>query len=280
MILFHVAVEKDETEVVVEESNRWCVNLLLGGISPLFRACKGGQVPMAQTLLEIGANPNLKNDLAGITDFGPMQGGIESGKVELVELLRKAGVPFDSPGPLSRYPLYAALEAGHEPLALKLIEWGADITKRDNQGIPLIFPAAAGGNFRVVKYLITMGANLYEDLGDGYTVLHQVAVENQPAMLKFLLEIGAKTLINRRWIDNNWTPISQAVEHARLANVKILVKEGADLSLQYKGLTLLGHAKKEAMMSAAVAKNNPVDDWPRMRDEHRAIVEYLTPFFP
>jgi ankyrin repeat protein len=298
--LLNAAIETGELRTVELFVKEGLVNELEGGISPLYRACEGGHVDIARLLLRHCANPNGKNDLScrfGISagsspdhDATPMRPAVRSGNVELVRLLICAGASLDKPEPKGGAPVFEAVRAGHEDLALALIELGADTSRRSRntaiqegrEYFPLIHLAAARGQIRVVQELLKRGENVNSDETDSSeTVLHVVAGSQHPDILQFLLDHGAQEVLNKRWL-NVWTPIVAAVNGGDLASVKILAQAGADLSLRYKDLNLLEHAQMKLRESRSYYDSYPEAmerEGRRIIQECQAIVDYLTPLF-
>ncbi|NGX32644.1 MAG: hypothetical protein K1060chlam4_00694 [Candidatus Anoxychlamydiales bacterium] len=221
------------------------------GISPLYKAIEKGQIEIARLLLKLGASPIQKNEgdnyfktdpyFRGKIDLQqydakPMRAAMKSGEINFVKLLCENGATFDDePGyDFGRTPVFGAVHAGHEELALFLIENGARADVRDNGGISLIAMAVRVGLPRVVQKLVEKGVNVVGDQDDhGLSVLRvsvtggAIRPSRSPEILKILLENGANEGINT--LDRGETLLEIAVSSNVLENVKLLVKHGADL---------------------------------------------------
>jgi ankyrin repeat protein len=258
--LFTLALEKGELSVAayVVSSSPNLVNELVDGISPLYRVCGCGQSESVRFLLDHGANPNIQNDLSPkdqedewywkIRDHNPLHGATpiraaaQSGSRQIGKLLIAAKAPLDERGPFGRTPLFEAVLAGHEALARLFIKRGANTSTKDDFGNSLFVPAACNGLFKVVQKLFNDSVFINE--AEMEMALHRVAGSDYTALLHLLLDHGAKEVINKVWLGKG-TPIARAIGRRKLENVKILVQAGADLSIRYKGLSLLEYAKKK-----------------------------------
>ena len=79
----------------------------------------------------------------------------------------------------------------HENLALILIQAGAPLDRKYQDGYPLIFGFCSRGMEKVVNALIQKGADARQSLPDGTTLLMQAAKGGHLKTVKLLLEKGA-----------------------------------------------------------------------------------------
>ena len=189
----------------------------------LMGAARQGHIDIVKLLIESGANPNLTNARCG--SHLPFPGlqvedppnclrqtalamAAYEGHFSIVEFLVESGAslrddtwlkPRDGPDT----PLMLAAAAGH----LRIVEYivprvtvtvtpgGQHITLIDGGNGALMF-AAYGGHIEVARYLLDTGhvdVNPPAQLGgrgEGYTALMLAALNNQQAMIHFLLEQG------------------------------------------------------------------------------------------
>jgi hypothetical protein len=140
------------------------VNAEFGGSTALAWACRWGtdHVVTAEVLLDAKADPN-----------GP--GVMETCGIATLPILTAAGGKLN--GEQSRInPLMSAIVARtKEDKALALIEAGADVNVRDEEGSTPLMLAAERGRLRVFDALIHAGANLFAVDNTGRSVLRRTA---------------------------------------------------------------------------------------------------------
>jgi hypothetical protein len=84
--------------------------------------------------------------------------------------------------------------------------------------------AAAGGNQRLVKYVLGKGYDI--EGGGGVSPLSAAAVQGQNKMVNFLISRGAD--VNRKSDRTQDTPLIAAAETGHLDTVKLLIEKGAE----------------------------------------------------
>lgn len=292
--LLQEAIKEGEIDVVANVlAQGVSVNTLIAGLSPLYTACENGKFGIAQLLLENGADPTQKNDLSyhakydkywhindheGHHGATPMKAAVAKGDKNLAQLLVRHGAPFDEPDSNGRSPVFIAVHSQQEELALFFIESGANVKAKDHHGISLACMAVRCGLLRVVEELIRRGIDVREQDEDGSTLLYGAAGRDHPQLLECLLKSGAGVVKDVLWL-GKWTALSSAVEAGHLANVKLLVEAGADLTLSYhdKGRNILEVAENSLKKSVEFYSKNEKyqEEGNRVIEKERAVVEYL-----
>ena len=122
-------------------------------------------------------------------------------------------------------PLHKATE--HLDIVEFLIQKGADVNAKDENGsTPLIY-AAGDGQIKVVKYLIEHGAQMKYTDQHGNTPLHSAAEMNENLVLEYLIEKhGAQVNMKNEFGE---TPLHLAAEHGEIEAIKCLIEHGAKL---------------------------------------------------
>ena len=122
----------------------------------------------------------------------------------------------------------------------KLLEEGADINAKDEDGMSALQMASSDGHTDIVNLLLEEGADVNAKNEDGKTALQMASSNGDTDIVKLLLEAGAD--VNAK--DNDWgTALSDAVIHEKQQDVKLLLENGADVNQPNKdGETPIIHA--------------------------------------
>ena len=215
------------------------------GTTALHWAVYYSDVELVKRLIKQGADAKAKNEF-GAT---PMSQAATAGNADVIQLLLEAGVKADEPGPDDQTPLMVIARTPNVKAAELLLKQGASVNA-------------------VEKWR-------------GQTALMWAAAQKQPAMVKLLIEKGAK--VNARSLPNNWerqvtaeprmkilpvgglTPLLYAAREGCTECVAQLIKSGADLNLPdpdgVTPLVMAGlNARWDSMKLLLEAGANP-DKW-------------------
>ena len=134
--------------------------------SLLHVAAETGDVPMVQALLAVGASPDFESEW-GLT---ALRFASENGHAECVRLLLKAGADANNMGAMTQesdeilYPSLClaagARGRGSTECVAHLLECGARIDQKCDEGLSALHHAAESGLRLEVDYLIRAGANV------------------------------------------------------------------------------------------------------------------------
>jgi ankyrin repeat protein len=155
--------------------------------------------------------------------------------------------------------LFDACEDGDLEKAKRLIEKGADINAKDNDGwTPLHYACGHNGNKAITSLLLENGANVdVKDYFNGWTPLHYARNE---AIASLLLEKGAN--INAKSHDG-LTPLQLASTKGHEAIALLFLEKGADVNSQdNNGETPLHNASAnghEAIVSLLLEKGANIE---------------------
>ncbi|KAH6756702.1 hypothetical protein C2S53_001104 [Perilla frutescens var. hirtella] len=173
--------------LAVEERRRDCVRLLLAnaaradvrnardGDTPLHVASSLGDEQMVKVLLHKGANKDVRNR-AGKTAYDL---AAENGHTKLYDALRLGD------------NLCVAARKGDLRMVLRLIENGAAVNGRDQNGWTALHRAAFKGRVDVARALVEKGIDANAKDEEGYTALHCAVESGQADVIELLLKKGA-----------------------------------------------------------------------------------------
>ncbi len=167
------------------------------GQTPLWWAANHGHIPLAQKLLENGAEINASDHHGSI-------------------------------------PLTTAASSGHLEMVRFLVEAGADIHARIYDGRKAFNLAVTNGHKRVAEYLLSVGSDPNEAGSSGYSPLMLAVENNFYDLAKLLIRQGADVnavhpgpsmYVSLR----GWTPLVFAVRAGYVRMTKLLIQSGADV---------------------------------------------------
>ncbi|KAI3447352.1 hypothetical protein Pfo_004017 [Paulownia fortunei] len=153
--------------LAVEERRRDC--------TPLHIASSLGDEQILKLLLHKGANKDVRNK-AGKTAYDL---AAENGHTKLFDALKLGE------------NLCVAARKGELRMILRLLENGASINGRDQNGWTALHRAAFKGRIDVARALIEKGINVNAKDEDGYTALHCAVESGQADVLELLVKKGA-----------------------------------------------------------------------------------------
>ena len=151
-----------------------------------------------------------------------------NGKV--IELLNKgADINFrDENGNTALF--YGAVQ-GDEDILKILIEYGADINIKNNYGMdPLfycLFYSSSNNKVKTMKKLIEYGADVNSKYDNGNNLLVNSACKGKIKIVKLLISKGASINVKDK---NGRTALMEAIKHGYLKIIDILLKAGAECS--------------------------------------------------
>lgn len=146
-----------------------------------------------------------------------------------LELIDKMSVEELSTRKLvNKNPIQAAAGVGRKTIVQALLDKGVDINTVDIEGNTALHGISSCTSLEIIKFFIEKGAGLDVCNNDGQTILHTALTWRiQEDKLSFLIENGAKALINHRDKQGN-TPIFFVRD---LNPLKILLNTGANIDV-------------------------------------------------
>ena len=172
---------------------------------------------------------------------------------------------------MSWTPLIAASYTGKADVIDYLVAHGADVNYKDGEGFTPIYTAARENNPDIVKILLDYGANPDEQLTTpGYSIKNNTAltrtVEKQDfETIQVLVEHGANINIPN---ENGETALYLAVEHQNVEIATYLLEHGADPTIENKnGISSQHLAKKLDNPRLSEMLCPPPSEWEKTDDD-------------
>ena len=152
---------------------------------------------------------------------------VELDDAKTVQALLNRGFDPNTPSPELQPALTLALQKKSLKVAEALIAWRTiDVNQLNPHAETPLMMAAMQGQVRLAEQLIARGADVNKT---GWTPLHYAATGGHVEMIRLLLEHHA-------YIDaespNRTTPLMMAAYYGNPAVTKLLLEEGADLTLK------------------------------------------------
>ena len=117
------------------------------GWTAVMYAVDGGKLSIVKKLIEKGADVNTQDDLIGIT---PLEYASNSGYEYIVDSLLNANAKINKQNNLG---WTALMRAGELSIVKKLIERGARVDLKDNDGKTALYHAKLGGKKNIIDFL-------------------------------------------------------------------------------------------------------------------------------
>ncbi|KAI1886982.1 hypothetical protein AGOR_G00201360 [Albula goreensis] len=159
------------------------------GFTPLMVAAQKGFTSLAHTLVQRGADVEMRNS----SGKDSLMLACFHGHLDIVKYLRECGAPWTSRDRAGCTPLHWATDGGHLPVIAHMIQDGCEVDERDgvSHWTPLMRVSAVGGNVAVASLLIKAGADVNARDKNGKTPLMVAVLNNHEKLVQLLLENGA-----------------------------------------------------------------------------------------
>ncbi|XP_044056798.1 CARD- and ANK-domain containing inflammasome adapter protein [Siniperca chuatsi] len=252
--------------------------------SALHLAVHSGSVPIVQTLLERGLDPNITGPKAQT----PLHLAAQCNRPEFVDLLLRAGAQVNAVAQDGLTPLHIASQQGHADPVIQILQGKADPGVKDRVGrTALHWAASSKGESCVVDLLLSAKANPNTTDNEKKTALHLAAEEGKVDAVTSLLSHKAKG--GAKDMDGS-TPLHYAAAggHASVVSalLQLLNNKGIEERNAWRKTPLhaaaeKGHDSVAVLLLEAGAKINSTDhskDTPlhcAARGGHQEVVKRL-----
>jgi ankyrin repeat protein len=138
---------------------------------------------------------------------------------------------------------------------------GIDLEAQARNGDTPLMLAAFHGYLPLVKILLSRDVQVNRP---GWTALHYAAINGNPEIIKVLLDASA--YIDAESAEGRMTPIMLAAVRGRVAAVRVLQQEGADVTLKNAdGMTVLDLARRFQQADVIDVLTNKQTPWSQQR---------------
>jgi ankyrin repeat protein/GTPase SAR1 family protein len=146
---------------------------------------------------------------------------------DIVELLVDNGADINARCQQGQVPLHISVENGSNRITEFLISRGADVSMVDDERQTPLNLASESGNTKLARQLIDSGADVSHETADGFTPLSMASGEGYVELAKLLIKRGAE--VNQA-LANGHRPLFLAVWHGHSELAELLIDEGAELT--------------------------------------------------
>ena len=160
----------------------------------------------------------------------------------LLSKLLSSGHDFDihAHDSLGNQPLLWAARNGHESVVNILLDRGANVAAKNNEGVTALYWAANNGHTSILLLLLKKGANCRPKDKIGWTPLHRATFNGHTNVVRVLLDNGADIEATD---DTKWTALMRAATMGNVEVTQLLLEAHANLGVRdMEGCTPTHHA--------------------------------------
>lgn len=163
----------------------------------LTHSARQNDIRLVKLLTDLGADVNVKDRLGG---HSPLWFACRNGNLEMVKLFlsNAADLEFSSPVSLISIASYH----GRTEIVRLLLDKGIDVNCKDSHGQTALISAAQGAATEVAKLLVERGADVNAESIHGATALIYACDKNDISVARFLLESGANPNVKAAYGDS------------------------------------------------------------------------------
>lgn len=222
------------------------------GWSALHWAANKGELALARKLLELGADPKLRD--SSRSRLTALHLAVQRAQADMVELLIDGGADLEAAcARTGSTALHLSVERGSLELSRCLLELGADVEARDTRerSTPLHLAARVGSE-DLIQLLLDYAAKVDARQAFGETALHVAVKYLRPRLARLLLRAGAQVDAKNA---NGRTALRYAVEYRSSESLGLLLRFGADASEALDGELLAAGASDDCDMACHVVEH-------------------------
>ncbi|OAA71386.1 Ankyrin repeat-containing domain protein [Cordyceps fumosorosea ARSEF 2679] len=198
-------------------------------LTPLHLAVESANQPSVKALIDAGANPSAQNRRG----VAPLHTASANGHFAIAKLLIDAGADVNVRNQDGGTPLHATALNWQPKIAKLLVDAGADVHARDGAGRSPLHEAAGRESLGVAQVLLDAGADVNAADDAGRTVL-QVALDDGPSSIPFLLDRGARVSADDKLDDEGNTMLHRAAQSSAELLEALLAAGGLDIEARNK----------------------------------------------
>lgn len=242
--------------------------------TPLTYAVINNHKDIAELLIDNGANVNAKNNdgqtpleiaqrrnlreivelLAKVPDIPSIHVAAQLGDMDKVKALLEEGADVNAKDENGMTPLLLAISNKQVDLAKFLIEKGADINLADRQGVVPLFRALWNKDLDMLELLLKKGADVNtKHAKSGFTALHWAAMMDSKDSVELILDAGAD--VNAKSNTGETSLDVAAIWGVSPAMAELLVTKGAEVLSLHAAAHLGDLPKVRAFISEGVEVN-------------------------
>ena len=110
-----------------------------------------------------------------------------------------------------------------------LVDYGADVSAKNNSGLPPLHWASRCGDMDLARFLVERGADVSAKDNSGSTPLHWASGCGDIDLARFLVEHGANVSARDEW---GSTPLHRAQQCGHMDLAQVLIQHGANATPQ------------------------------------------------
>lgn len=221
--LVNKAIDKQDAQALTMMINSGADLNDVRGTAPLLKTLNSDDVRMAKTLLQLGADPNVRYSGESL-----LKRAIRHEKPEFVKLLLAKGAHIDDPRQRGETALQLAMSKDDLQYTRMLISAGANINQAGQYGRTPLIQAVEQVRPELVQLLLASGAKANTTDQNVQSALHIATRKADTRLMSLLLGSGANANIRNR---SKQTPLHIAVGNKNEKIVQLLLQRHANINL-------------------------------------------------